>query len=483
MTTRTDPLHLHPLAAPIERLTMTANRTTPIAGLALDLDAFPPDFLWGAATSAYQIEGAVSGGGRGPSIWDTYTHTPGKTLHGDTGDIACDHYHRWREDLELVHELGLNAYRLSLSWARLQPGGTGRLNQSAVDYYRGVLGRLREIGVRPFVTLYHWDLPQSLETAGGWPSRDTSSRFADYVGLVSGELGDLATDWITLNEPWCSAFLGYGSGAHAPGRMSLPDAVAAAHHLNLAHGLAVQAVRAVRPAAAIGVAEIITDIVPDSDSREDVAAARRLDANNNRMFLDPVLRGRYPDDVLEMYAGAGLLELAHDGDAAIISAPLDFLAVNHYHQVIARNDPLEPHLKVHERPAEPASTSLGWSIRPESLRNILLRITREYPALPLYVTENGASFEDYVDPTGAVCDSERIDYLRGYLGAAAQAIREGVNLKGYFAWSLMDNFEWAEGYRKRFGLIYVDFATQARIPKASAVWYRDLIGQHARAVG
>ena len=462
---------------------MTADLTTPSAGLALDLDAFPPGFLWGAATSAYQIEGAVSGGGRGPSIWDTYTHTPGKTLHGDTGDVACDHYHRWRDDLDLVHELGLNAYRLSMSWARLQPDGRGRLNQSAVDYYRGLLERLREIGVRPFVTLYHWDLPQPLETVGGWPSRDTSSRFADYVGLVAHELGDLAADWITLNEPWCSAFLGYGSGVHAPGRRSIRDAVAAAHHLNLAHGLAVQAVRAARPGAAIGVAEIITDIVPDTETREDVAAARRLDANSNRMFLDPVLRGRYPDDVLEMYAGAGLLELARDGDAAIISTPLDFLAVNHYHQVIVRNDPLEPHLKVRERPAEPASTSLGWSVRPESLRNVLLRITREYPALPLYVTENGASFEDYVDPTGAVCDSERIDYLRGYLGAAAQAIREGVNLKGYFAWSLMDNFEWAEGYRKRFGLVYVDFATQARIPKASAAWYRDLIGQHARAVG
>jgi len=448
-----------------------------------DLTAFPPGFLWGAATAAYQIEGAAAEGGRGPSIWDTFAHTPGCTLRGDTGDVACDHYHRWQSDVELIGEIGLGAYRFSVSWARLQPSGQGPLNPDGVAFYRRVLGALRERGVRPFVTLYHWDLPQALEDAGGWPVRDTASRFADFADLAVTALGDLATDWITLNEPWCSAFLGYGEGRHAPGRRNAADAVAAAHHLNLAHGLAVSRMRERRSGLRIGVTHIITDIVPASTSDADRAAAARVDANNNLMFLDPLLRGAYPAAVLDLYGGHGLRGLVHEGDEAVIAADIDFLGVNHYHQVVVSHDESEPNLRARSVPAEPTTTSLRWSVRPESLRNVLVRVARDYPPLPLYVTENGASYDDYVDHAGHVVDIERIEYLRGYIQAAAAAIQEGVDLQGYFVWSLMDNFEWAEGFSKRFGLIYIDYHTLRRIPKASAGWYRDLIARHARAHG
>lgn len=456
---------------------------TGFAAASLDVEAFPPGFLWGAATAAYQVEGAVAEGGRGPSIWDTFAHRPGTTVRGDTGDIACDHYHRWPEDVGIIRDLGLTAYRTSVSWSRLQPEGCGALNAVAVAHYRRLLTRLNEVGVRPFVTLYHWDLPQPLEDAGGWPSRDTASRFAAYAAAVVRELGDLVQDWITVNEPWCSSFLGYGYGTHAPGRTCIRDAVAAAHHLNLAHGLSVSAIRAERSSVAVGAAHLITDIVPASSAEEDIAAAARVDANNNRMFLDPMLRGRYPDDVYELYSPQGLPALVRDGDEAVIAAPVDLVGLNHYQQIVASADLDDPHLGARTVPAEPAATSLGWSIRPESLRNVLVRLSREYTDLPLYVTENGASFEDYVNPAGRVVDPQRIAYLRDYLAAAGEAIAGGVNLHGYFAWSLLDNFEWAEGYHKRFGLVYVDCATQTRIPKASAAWYHDVIAGHARAGG
>jgi beta-glucosidase len=449
----------------------------------LSIEPFPAGFLWGAATAAYQIEGAVAEGGRGPSIWDTFSRLPGKTVHGDTGDIACDHYHRWPDDIEIMRQLGLGSYRMSVSWSRLQPAGSGALNPVAVSHYRQLLTRLNEVGVRPLVTLYHWDLPQPLEDAGGWPSRDTAKRFADYAAAVVRSLGDLANDWITVNEPWCSAFLGYGSGAHAPGRTDLRDAVAAAHHLNLAHGLGVRAARAERSEIAIGGSNLVTDIVAASTRDDDVVAALNVDANNNRMFLDPMLRGGYPDVLHTLYDHVGLADLILDGDEAMIGAQTDFVGLNHYQQIVVHADPTDPHLGARVTPAEPTSTSLGWSVKPESLYNVLTRISREYTKLPLYITESGACFEDYVDPSGEVVDTERIAYLHDYLTAAGQAIREGVNLQGYFAWSLLDNFEWAEGYRKRFGLVYVDYATQTRIPKASAAWYRESIARHTRAVG
>ncbi|WP_238992793.1 GH1 family beta-glucosidase [Jiangella aurantiaca] len=444
------------------------------------LDAFPADFLWGAATAAYQIEGAVDSDGRRPSIWDSFAHSPRATLNGDTGDIACDHYHRWRDDFDLVKSLNLNAYRFSVSWARLQPTGRGPLNALGVAHYRAQLERLLALGIRPFVTLYHWDLPQELEDAGGWPVRETIDRFAEYASLTAEALGDLAADWITTNESWCQAFLGYGEGKHAPGRRDWRAAVAAAHHLNLAHGLAVRAIRAARPGASVGTAQLVVDFVPASSAPADIAASRRWDAHHNQTFLGPLGGGGYPADVLDLYSADGLADLLRPGDDAVMAEPIDFLGVNHYQQVVVAHDQnAAVPLRARDTPAEPALTSLGWSVKPESLRNVLVRVAGEFPDLPLYVTESGASFDDYVDPHGQVIDHERVDYLRRYLAAAGDAIKEGVDLRGYFAWSLLDNFEWAEGYRKRFGLIYVDYATQARILKASSVWYRDLISDHA----
>lgn len=445
---------------------------------AADLEAFPPDFLFGAATASYQIEGAVDEGGRSPSIWDTFCHTAGTTRDGHTGDVACDHYHRWRDDVALIGDLGLGAYRLSVAWPRLQPTGSGALNPAGLAFYRNLLESLRHIGVQPFVTLYHWDLPQVLEDAGGWPNRDTAGRFAEFAGSVVGALGDLVAGWITLNEPWCQAFLGYGNGVHAPGRRDYRDAVAAAHHLSVAHGLATQAIRSVQADASVGITHILTDVLPASASRDDVAAAGRVDANANLFFLESMLAGGYGDAVRAVHDPFGLNEIVRDGDAAVIAEPIDFLGVNHYHQVLVEYDPRDPFLGATSRQAPPATTSLGWSVRPESLCNVLVRVTREFRQIPLYVTENGASFDDRPGPDGAIHDSARIAYLAQYLAAAATAIRDGVDLRGYFAWSLLDNFEWAEGYSKRFGLVFIDYDTQARTPKASFSWYRQLIDRH-----
>lgn len=448
----------------------------------LDPARFPRDFVWGAATSAYQIDGAFDEGGRGRSIWDTFARMPGATVHGDTGDVACDHYHRWRDDVALMRRLGLTGYRFSVSWPRLQPDGRGVLNPAGISFYRALLAELHEAGIRPLVTLYHWELPQALEDAGGWPVRDTAARYAEFAGLVGGALGDLADDWITINEPWCQAFLGYESGKHAPGRRHLPDAVAATHHLLLAHGLGVAAVRAASAGARVGIADILTDVVPASTSADDLAATARYDANSNRLFLDPVLRGGYPDDVREIYEPHGLGRWIEPGDEHAIAVPIDFLGVNHYQRVVVRADAGDHHLGASGTPAEPATTSLGWSVTPEALTAVLGRVARDYPALPLYITENGASYPDYIDPSGEVRDVERVAYLEGYLSAAADAIAAGVDLRGYFHWSLLDNFEWGEGYRSRFGLVYVDYGTQRRIPKASARWYSDVIRRHQQSL-
>ena len=448
----------------------------------VELRRFPTDFRWGLATSAYQIEGAANEGGRGPSIWDTFTHTPGLSHNGDTGDVACDHYHRWESDFDLLVELGVTDYRLSLSWSRLQPTGTGPLNQAAVDFYANLLAGLRERGIRALVTLYHWDLPQPLEDAGGWPVRETAYHFAEYARLVLTELGGLADDWLTLNEPWCSSFLGYGNGAHAPGRKNYRDAVAAAHHLNLAHGLAVARIRAVQPDVRVGITNIVTEILPLTDSADDSAAVTRLDASSNRVFLDPVYLGEYSTAVWDTLGGLGLRDVVLPGDLEIIATPTDFAGVNHYQRVITWHDDDAVPFALGERPAEPATTSFGWSVIPASLTAALTRVAAEFTKLPLYVTENGASFHDYIDPNGEVNDHERVGYLSGYLSAAADAIEQGVDLRGYYAWSFLDNFEWAEGYSKRFGLVYVDYRTQERIPKRSARWYQQLISAHQSSI-
>ena len=439
---------------------------------------FPADFRWGVATAAYQIEGGTELGGRGLSIWDTFAHTPGITHNGDNGDIACDHYNRWADDLDLMSSLGIRNYRLSLSWVRLQPSGEGELNPEGVRFYRDLLTGMRERGIAALVTLYHWDLPQALEDKGGWPNRETAYRFAEYAARAVSALGDLADEWITLNEPWCVSFLGYGSGAHAPGRKSTRDAVAAAHHLNLAHGLAVEALRERVPDARIGISNIVTDIVPATDTLPDRLAVERLDAASNRIFLDPLLLGDYSPIVREVFGDFGFDALVREGDLELIGQRIDFVGINHYQRVVTWFDEAGGFLRLGERPADPATTSFGWSVVPDSLRDVLLRVSRDFTDLPIYVTESGASYDDYVDPNGAVVDADRVNYFSGYLTAAGEAIAEGVNLRGYFAWSFMDNFEWAEGYSKRFGLVFVDYRTQVRVPKRSARWYQQLIGRH-----
>lgn len=448
---------------------------------ALQISLFPADFRWGVSTAAYQIEGAVDEGGRARSIWDTFSHTPGRTLNGDTGDLADDHYHRWESDLDLMVSLGIKHYRFSLAWPRLQPTGSGPLNSDGVEFYRALLMGMRSRGIAPLVTLYHWDLPQTLEDQGGWANRETAYRFADYAEKVLTELGYLATDWITINEPWCVSFLGYGSGVHAPGKTDTRLAVAAAHHTNLAHGLALAGIRAINPALRVGNSNLVVDLIPASDSIDDGAALTRLDAMNNRIFLDPVYLGGYSTAVHELFDEFGLAELIHDGDLALIGAPVDFVGLNHYQRIVVSADAAGGYLRLSEEPAQPATTSFGWSVVPDSLRSVLARLSQDFTTLPVYVTESGASYDDYAGPDGAVNDPERIEYFSGYIAAAGQAISEGVNLKGYYAWSFLDNFEWAEGYSKRFGIVYVDYPTQKRTPKLSAHWYRQLIADHAAA--
>ncbi|GAA3319606.1 GH1 family beta-glucosidase [Arthrobacter ramosus] len=452
---------------------------------------FPADFAWGVATAAYQIEGAVNEGGRGQSIWDTFSHQAGTTIHGDNGDIACDHFHRWEEDLDLMAELGIPSYRLSLSWSRLQPTGVGPLNPEGVRFYRELLEGCAARGITPYVTLYHWDLPQALQDDGGWPARHTAYRFGEYSGLVAEALGDLAEHWITINEPMCVAFLGHSWGMQAPGFKDDRLAVRAAHHLLVAHGLALAEFRARRPEAKMGITNIIGNLNPASDSDADRKATEYWDAISNRIFLDPVYRGRYAESTIAVYGqygltamgeGAGPEDLVQPGDLAIISAPGDFAGINHYTNMLVSADESAPGGASWTH-VQPAPSSFGWSNTPGALKAVLKRVAAEYTSLPLYVTENGVTFHDYVDPNGEVRDPERIDYLRGYISAVGEAIADGVDVRGYFAWSFMDNFEWAEGYDKRFGLVYVDYGTQARIPKWSAYWYRDIIAAQREAAG
>jgi beta-glucosidase len=439
--------------------------------------SFPPGFVWGAATAAYQIEGAASEDGRTPSIWDVFAAVPGNVLHGDTGEIACDHYHRVDEDLDLMASIGLRGYRFAPAWPRLQPGGRGPLNQRAVDHYRRLLDGLHDRGLEPKLTLYHWDLPQELQDDGGWPARDTAQRFAEYAGLMGEQFADAVPRWVTLNEPWCSAFLGYDLGMHAPGIRNEAAAVAAAHHLLLAHGLAVRALRS-SGAGEVGITVNPCSVVAASGEPGDRAAAQRVDGNQNRWFLDPLFRGAYPEDMVEHHRAATDFSFVADGDMDLIREPIDFLGLNYYERHVVSADPTDSR-RARKRPAGTARTALGMPIEPEGLREVLVRIATEYTRLPLYITESGAAFHDYVDPAGAVNDVERIAYLDAHFRAAADAIADGVDLRGYYVWSLLDNFEWQEGYSQRFGLAYVDYRTQMRIPKASARWYTEVIAANA----
>jgi beta-glucosidase len=450
--------------------------------------SFPPGFVWGAATAAYQIEGAAHVDGRGQSVWDTFSHTPGKVHGGDTGDIACDSYHRYREDVALMRSLGLTGYRFSVSWPRVQPGGTGAANQKGLDYYRALLDELAEHDIAAAVTLYHWDLPQELQNVGGWAVRDTAHRFADYAALVVDALGDRVGRWLTLNEPQVVSDNGYRAGRHAPGLSDDVAATATTHHLLLGHGLAAHALRA-GGATEVGITLDMHPVRVLGDSEALQRARRITDAEVNGLYLQPLLQGSYPAD-----ASAALTPpdaLIHDGDKATISQPLDFLGVNYYSPIILREgDPAdlrrneEPSRSgvpgvVSYRPDSLERTPMGWLIDPEGLYELLIRVSGDAPGLPLYVFENGCAAEDYVNPEGNVHDIERVSYLHGHLGAAARAIDDGVNLAGYYVWSLLDNFEWGWGYQKRFGIVFVDFGTQRRIPKSSARFYSEVARANA----
>ncbi|MEV6816770.1 GH1 family beta-glucosidase [Micromonospora sp. NPDC051296] len=450
---------------------------------------FPDNFLWGAATAAYQIEGAARDDGRGESIWDTFSRTPGKVHAGHTGDVACDHYHRYADDVALMAELGLQAYRFSVSWPRIQPDGTGPVNPRGLDFYDRLTDALLGRGIDPIITLYHWDLPQTLQDRGGWTARDTAEHFATYASAVYARLGDRIGTWTTLNEPWCSAYLGYGNGVHAPGVQDPGAAFTAVHHLLLAHGLAAQALRA-GGAGRVGITLNPADVRPaDANSAADAAAVRLVDGLHNRIFLDPLLVGGYPDDVREHIARIVEPTFVQDGDEKIIAAPIDLLGVNFYAPTYVAGRPdgaggggAYPGTEgaVEFLPPVGPLTDMGWMIEPAGLTRLLERIATDYPAVPLLITENGAAFPDKTaaDVTSPLPDADRIAYLDGHLRAAHEAIARGVDLRGYLVWSLLDNFEWAEGYRKRFGIVHVDYLTQRRTPKSSARWYQEVISRN-----
>ena len=451
---------------------------------AVDLTALPRDFCWGAATAAYQIEGGAGEGGRGPSIWDTFSHTPGAVLGGDTGDVTSDHFHRWREDVALMAELGLRAYRFSVAWPRVQPDGRGPVNEAGLDFYRQLVDELRTHDVEPWITLYHWDLPQALEDAGGWPERDTAERFAEYAAATVAALGDRVRFWTTLNEPWCAAFLGYAAGEHAPGRYEPAASVAAAHHLLLGHGLAVQALRASAAAAngplQVGVTLNLHPVHPASATPAAQDAARRIDGMQNRFFLDPLLRGRYPEDVRDDLAATTDFGFERAGDLATTAQPIDMLGVNYYFPMVASTHAFPGSGTAVLRPPKGPVTAMGWTVEPDGLIEVLRRIRRDYGDLPVYVTENGAAYDDQVASDGAVHDDARVAFLAAHVNACVRAVAEGLPLHGYFVWSLLDNFEWAYGTSKRFGLVRVDYLTGRRTVKASGRWYADLIDRHAR---
>ncbi len=446
---------------------------------------FPEDFVFGVATSAQQIEGGVTEGGRGESVWDRLAATPSRVKDASTAAVACDHYHRWREDIALMRELGVNAYRFSTGWSRVMPTGVGAPNAAGLDFYDALVDGLLAAGIAPFVTLNHWDLPQSLDEAGGWGARATVDAFVAYADAVATRLGDRVKHWITHNEPWCVATLGHENGVHAPGRKDAAEALRVAHHLLLSHGRAVPVLRARSTGARVGLTTMMTLAQPASDSAADRDAARQFDGTFNRWFLDPLFVGRYPADVVADLARHGKLAapelpFVHADDMATIAVPTDFIGINYYSRAVLRAGERGEPVGVPQAPPEQL-TEMGWEVYPDGLRDVLVRVTRDYAPRAIFVTENGAAFADPAPGAdGTIADPRRVDYLRTHLAAALDAIAAGAPLAGYFCWSLLDNWEWAEGYTKRFGLYAVDFETQRRTPKHSARFYRDAVA--ARAV-
>lgn len=436
---------------------------------------FPVGFVWGAATASFQIEGGTAE--RGQCIWDDFCRWPGKVHNGDTGDVADDHYHRYQEDVALMAALGLQAYRFSISWPRVLPEGHGRINALGLDFYDRLVDELLKAEITPFVTLYHWDLPSALQRVGGWASRDSAYRFADYASVVADRLGDRVRHWITHNEPWVVAFAGNHSGRHAPGWEDLSLALQVAHHVLVSHGLSVPILRERgNEATQVGITLNFSPAYPATESAADVAAAKRHDGYFNRWFMDPVFKGYYPEDSWELY-GYRVPRVA-PGDLEIISRPIDFLGVNYYSRAViqeARGEFLD-YATVH-----PAGeyTAMDWEVYPQGLVDLLVRLARDYGVPPMYITENGCAYEDTLTPDGRVHDGKRVAYLKAHFAAAHKAIEEGVPLIGYFPWSLLDNFEWAHGYSRRFGIVYVDYDSQQRIRKDSADYYASVVARNA----
>jgi beta-glucosidase len=444
---------------------------------------FPKGFFWGTATASYQIEGGWSDDGKGQSIWDRFAHTPGKIKNGDTGDVACDSYHRWRDDIALMRAMNLNSYRFSISWPRMQPAGSGAVNQKGIDYYSRLVDELLEARIRPFVTLFHWDLPQALEDAGGWPNRDTAARFADYAQLIAEKLGDRVIDWMLFNEPSVFTYSGYLIGEHAPGRSSIVDFLRATHVVNLAQGAGFRALKATRPTARVGTAFNMSACEAATDSEDDKLAAERAHAITNVWFLEPALHGRYPEAFTFLPESVMRIK---PGDMDLVRAPLDFIGINLYVRTIASSagafertthlqDWLYP-VKMeggHDGP----KTDIGWEVWPKALYDMVMRITHDYNRPAIEITESGCAYNDGPDASGAVHDVRRISYHREYLAALARAMQDGADVRGYHAWSLIDNFEWAEGFSQRFGLSYVDFKTQTRTIKDSGQWYGKVAGE------
>jgi beta-glucosidase len=458
--------------------------------------SFPAGFVWGTATASYQIEGAVAEDGRTPSIWDTFSHTPGKVVGGDTGDVADDHYHRYREDVAIMRDLGVRAYRFSIAWPRVVPRGSGPVNPAGLDFYSRLVDELLGAGITPVATLYHWDLPQELQDAGGWVNRETSYRFAEYAQHAAAALGDRVQRWTTLNEPWCSAFLGYGAGVHAPGETDGAKALAAVHHLLLGHGLAIRALRASLPADRLLSITLNPAMArPFSDDPLDVVAASKVDGLQNRIWLDPLFKGQYPADVQEFTSSITDWSYVRDGDLEIIGTPIDVLGVNYYNPVVVGHYAGGPRgnadghgdgagetwpgcsdVQFFEQPGR--RTAMGWPVDASGLRELLVRLQADY-GKPMMITENGAAFDDVVEADGSIHDADRTRYLQEHLIAAQQSIGDGVDLRGYFLWSLLDNFEWAYGYGKRFGIVRVDLDTQLRTPKDSARFYGRVVANNA----
>jgi beta-glucosidase len=442
--------------------------------------AFPQGFVWGAAAASYQIEGAAKEDGRGESIWDRFSHAPGNVDNGDTGDVACDHYHLWKDDIRLMKEIGLHAYRFSIAWPRIFPSGRGTVNEKGLDFYKSLVDGLLDKGIQPYATLYHWDLPQALQDQGGWPARSTAEAFVEYADVVTRTLGDRVVSWATLNEPMVSAYVGHLIGRHAPGHQDMEEMLAASHHLLLAHGMSVPVIRANAPKSKIGVVLNLQMHVPASPSPADRIAAWTGDGVQNRWYLDPISGRGYPEDVLKYFGKP--MKAIQEGDLEKIQTRIDFLGVNHYFRTIHR------HPDVPESENDPVSvraienkTEMDWEIYPQGMFDILMRVHADYQFPEYYVTENGMAAKDLVED-GKVHDPRRIDYHRDYLTWARKAIEVGVPLKGYFAWSLLDNFEWGFGYAKRFGLIYVDYESQKRILKDSAYFYKDVIKTNGEAL-